>query len=104
MYEVNSLGGASLALGGFLWQTRTQRTVELNSRQTVLGVLLRRASAALRGRVQSLKGAKLLGIEDSRVSKDLPCLSHTYLTRDFFNWFRPGLGYPKSYKLKQGYL
>ena len=38
-------------MGGFRWQT--QRTVELSSRQTVLVVLLRRASAALRGRVQS---------------------------------------------------
>ena len=46
-----SLGGASLALGGFLWQT--QRTIELSSRQTVIGVLLRRAGAALLGRVQS---------------------------------------------------
>ena len=38
-----SLGGASLSLGTLRWQTK--RSVKLSSRQTVIGVLLRRASA-----------------------------------------------------------
>ena len=50
VYEVNlwlwQIGRGKPLFGGFRWQT--QRTVELSSRQTVLGVLLRRASAALR--------------------------------------------------------
>ena len=54
-----NLVGASLSLGGFRWQTH--RTVELSSRKTVLGVLLRRASAALRGRVQSDLALKKAG-------------------------------------------
>ena len=49
LHEQSSLavweGQASL-LGAFWWQA--QGTVELSSRQTVLGVLLRRASTALR--------------------------------------------------------
>ena len=51
-----------LSLGGFRWQTL--RTIQLSSRQTVIGVLLRRASAAaaaLQGRVQSDLASKKAG-------------------------------------------
>ena len=54
-----SFGGASLARGGFLWQT--QRTLRPSSRQTALGVLLRRASAARRRRLQSDLTSKKAG-------------------------------------------
>ena len=76
-WTCGSLGGAGLSLMGFQWQT--QRTVELSSRQTVIRVTLRRKRRTAR------KGAKWLGIEESRVCKDIPCLSHTYLTTTKIN-------------------
>ena len=69
----------SLDLWGFQWQT--QKTVELSFWRTAIGVLLRRASAAMARRVSLQSDIA----EKSSVCKYIPYLSHIYLLRAKIN-------------------
>ena len=77
MYEVNlwiwQFGTGKPLLGGL-------SVADTEDRRTELQTDSYRRAVETHKRRTAPKGAKRLGIEESRVCKDILCLSHTYLT------------------------
>ena len=74
-WTCGNLGDASLSLGGFWWQI--QWTVKLSSRQTLIGS---RWEAQEPHFVEGCKVTSHWRKQVCKHCKDIPCLSHIYLT------------------------